>query len=390
MACLSARRLLPSNSAMKLIEKDAKQLLSAQGILIPKGFFLSFGATEWPTEQAWFGPCYVKSQVLAGRRGKGGLVRRCASLEEFNQILNELYAMLSADQCAGFWCEEEVVHTEEWFVACDINPTAGTIRFHVSSEGGKEVAMVQTIEESALSDTKQFPQGIIDLLHTLGTSLRALDAISIELNPCILNADGVALALDAKIELDEAASFRHPEWKDFSPLSRFGAVASSREQEYLNILLKLDRPLLGAYVELTGNIGVILAGGGASLVAMDALKRAGGSAANYLEASGNPDPDFLREASKIVFLHPNLKAIWIAGSFANFTDIQATVRAILQAVEELGLHVPIFIRRDGPNADEAEREANEWAARYGVPLTFQRGSVDLSDSAAALVQALSL
>lgn len=378
---------------MKLIEKDAKQLLHGQEILVPRGFFLPFQATNWPEEESWFGPCYLKSQVLAGRRGKGGLVRRCASMEEFNHNLIELHAALSADQCAGFWCEEEVVHSEEWFVACDIHATTGSMRFHVSSEGGKEVATVQTVEEPELLEAeqkKQFPQGIIDLLRKIGTSMRVLDAVSIEINPCILNAEGEAVALDAKIELDEAASFRHPEWKTFSSLSRFGAVSSPREQAYLDLLLKLDRPLLGAYVELSGNIGVILAGGGASLVAMDALKRAGGSAANYLEASGNPDPDFLREASKIVFSHPNVKAIWIAGSFANFTDIQTTVRAILQAVEELGLHVPIFIRRDGPGADAAEQESKEWADRYGVSLTFHRGSIDLSDSAVALVKALSL
>ena len=372
---------------MRLIEKDAKELLHTLGIKTPTGFFIPWEISVWPANQAWFGPCYLKSQVLAGRRGKGGLVRRCETIEIFNQYIKELHAALSPDICDGFWCEAEAVHTEEWFVACDIDQATGTLRAHVSAEGGKEVAEVKTVTlaELASGSVAGIPAPILSFMETLILALPGLDAISIEINPCVINADQEVVALDAKIELDEAASFRHPEWKALSPLSRFGAVSSVRERAYLDLLLQSDRPLLGTYVELSGNIGVILAGGGASLVAMDALRQAQGKAANYLELSGNPDPDFLRQAAKVVFSHPDIRAVWIAGSFANFTDIRATVSAILMAIEESGLRVPVLIRRDGPEADAAEREAYEWAKRYGVNLIFQRGDIDLSQSAAAVV-----
>jgi succinyl-CoA synthetase beta subunit len=232
------------------------------------------------------------------------------------------------------------------------------------------------------------PLSIVSLVQSLQTILVSSDALSIEINPCVLTVAQEAIALDAKIELDEAASFRHPEWQAFSPLSRYGSVASSREQAYMDLLMQTNRPLLGKYVELSGTIAVILAGGGASLVAMDALTLAGGRAANYLELSGNPDPAFLHQAAMIAFSHPQIEAIWIAGSFANFTDINATVRAILRAVEDTGLHVPVVIRRDGPNANTAEESTSAWARRTGIPLVFQRGSVDFTESAAALVRLL--
>lgn len=372
---------------MKLLEKDAKGLLAAQGIRIPEGFLVEWGTNAWPKERGWAGPYYLKSQVLAGRRGKGGLVQRVTSPEEFARVLQDLQAQLSPDVCGGFWCERECPHTEEWFVACDIEYASAQLRAHVSQEGGKEVAKVHTFFIQDLEHHREMlPTVIFDLLERLFLAMRQCDALSIELNPCMIASDGLVTALDAKIELDEAAAFRHPEWKDFLPLSRFGAVTSPREQAYMDLLIKTDRPLLGKYVELTGTIAVILAGGGASLVAMDALKRAGGRAANYLELSGNPDPDFLREATKIVFSHPAMKAIWIAGSFANFTDIHATVMAILRAVEEVGAHVPIVIRRDGPGANEAEQAAIAWAKEKNTPLLFQRGSVDLAESAAAVVR----
>ncbi len=376
---------------MRLIEKDAKELLKRQGILVPVGFFVDWSVTAWPVERSWTGPRYLKAQVLAGRRGKGGLVQRVATQEEFNQVLTNLRAQLSQTTCAGFWCEEELIHETEWFVACDIDRATGEIRSHVSQEGGKDVSVIQSFTAQDLVESKrssQFPSGIISLMQSLQRVLVASDALRIEINPCVLSAAGAAIALDAKIELDETASFRHPEWNMFSPLSRFGDVTSPREQAYMDLLTQTNRPLLGKYVELSGTIAVILAGGGASLVAMDALTRAGGKAANYLELSGNPDPAFLHQAAMIAFSHPHIEAIWIAGSFANFTDIEVTVRAILQAVEDIGIRVPVIIRRDGPNANEAEESASAWARRTGIPLVFQRGSVDLTESAAALVRLL--
>ena len=172
-------------------------------------------------------------------------------------------------------------------------------------------------------------KNVPEILSKLKAAMEKNDALSIEINPLAILADGSYVALDAKVELDGAAAFRHPEWSE---------------------LHRLATP-----IELDGDIAVILSGGGASIVALDALQRAGGRPANYIEMSGNPDPESVRRASKIVLAKPGIRAIWIAGSYANFTDIQATVDATLAAADDVNLRVPVVIRRDGPNAEEASK-----------------------------------
>lgn len=368
---------------MKLIEMDAKKLLAEQNIHVPSGFVLPMETTDWPVDRPWNGPCYLKAQVVAGRRGKNGLVQRVGAVEEFPSILENLKTRLSSQGCEGFWCEEAYPHEEEWFLACDVDRARAALRVHVSRQGGKEVSAVQTyaIEDLSTLSNEVMPAPIRFFLEHLGRLMTRLDAVSIEINPAILRDDQTIIALDAKVELDDAAAFRHPEWQELTNRSRWGEVVSPRERAYVALLQATDRPLLGTYVELEGTIAMVLAGGGASLVAMDALAQAGGKAANYLELSGNPDPDFLRQAVHIVLSHPMVRALWVAGSFANFTDIQATVAAVLQAVEEKGLRVPIVIRRDGPHADLAEEESKRWARERGISLLFHRGDVDLFFSA---------
>jgi succinyl-CoA synthetase beta subunit len=143
-----------------------------------------------------------------------------------------------------------------------------------------------------------------------------------------------------------------------------------------------------ALVELDGDVAVILSGGGASLLAMDALMRAGIKPSNYLESSGNPDPESLRKAAAIVLSKPGLKALWIAGSFANFTDIQATVMAVLGAMDDTNVRLPVVVRRDGPSADIAQTEAAAWAKEHGVTLTFHRGDTDLETSSQTVARAV--
>jgi citryl-CoA synthetase large subunit len=148
------------------------------------------------------------------------------------------------------------------------------------------------------------------------------------------------------------------------------------------------RGTFGRYVDLDGDIVLVLSGGGASLVALDAIHAAGGRAANYLEMSGNPEAESVKKVMSVVLGKPGIRAMWIAGSFANFTDIDATVMAVLDAVRDSGLHVPIAIRRDGPNADAAVVHATEWSEMYGIPVRFDRADVSLEESAQNLMDML--
>jgi succinyl-CoA synthetase beta subunit len=366
---------------MKLIEADGKKILKEAGINVPFNCLLKDVKTF---------PVYLKAQLLQGRRGKRGLVRRCSNREELDQAIIDMTAALKDAHCSGFICEQEIIHKEQWFVAMDIDRAAGKIRINFSDEGGMGVEKARS--STASSDNEianlDLPSCVMEVVRKMYSAFQKNDALNIEINPLVLLPDGSCVALDAKIELDDAAAFRHPEWASFSNLTDNAMALSEREETYAHLQSEAGhRGTLGRYVELDGDIALILSGGGASLVAMDALKRAGGRPANYVEMSGNPDPEQVRKATAIVLSKPGIRAIWIAGSFANFTDIRSTVNAVLCAIKDAGLRVPVVIRRDGPNAEAAKTDATKWAEEQGVVLRFDRADTDLDSSANAVVAA---
>lgn len=373
---------------MKLIETDGKRLLSEAGIAVPPGVFIESKSHSWPENVTWGGRCMVKAQVLMVGRGQAGLVLPCETQAEFPSVLRQIREALQDEPCAGFLCEPIIPHSEEWLVSCDIDRTAGAYRLSFDAEGGMAVRSATTLVFSSLSDLdeKTIPEALRSTFRILIRSLIEWDALRIEINPLVRTDEGTLMALDAKIELDDQAEFRHPDWSGFTQLSPYHRPFTPREQLYTDLLNRRGhRGTLGNYVELEGDVALVLSGGGASLVALDALARSGGRPANYVEMSGNPDPEAVLAACRIVFSKPGIRGIWIAGSHANFTDIAATLQATLTAITDSGLRVPVVIRRDGPRAEEASAHAESWATSHGQRAVFHRSDVDMETSAAALV-----
>jgi succinyl-CoA synthetase beta subunit len=373
---------------MKCIEADAKTLLADAGIRVPAGTFLALEADPSASRAPF--PLYAKAQVLSGRRGKRGLVRRCEDPRALKQALQEMREIVSGTPCAGFLLEPEIAFHALWLVSMDLDRSAGSIRATVSASGGADVYDARAVSVYAEADLAGLdaPDAVRDVLRKLLALFRKSDALSIEINPLAVLADGSCVALDAKVELDDQAAFRHPEWNAWRRLPATGRLPTEREAAYAQLLEAAGhRGTLGKYIEMDGDIALILSGGGASLLALDALAAAGGRAANYVEMSGNPDAESVRAASKIVLGKPGIRAVWIAGSFANFTDIRATVGAVLAAADDVHLRAPIVIRRDGPQTDAARDEALRWAVARGIDLRFDRAEMDLSDSADAVVAA---
>lgn len=378
---------------MFLIEHDGKQILKQLGIAIPEGVFASLEEAETKfLALDWSHPWYLKAQVLQGRRGKSGLVRRVDQANQLPEIIASMREILGATPCAGLLADPAVPHEAEWLMSVDLDREVGALRVNYSPEGGMAVAKAQsvTIQSEADWQKMQAPTSLVMLAKTLYQAMAKNDALSMEINPLAILSDDSAIALDAKIELDDAAWSRHPEWVELISHRLRGVGKTEREQAF-NLLLDSagHRGTMGRYIELDGDVAVILSGGGASLVAMDSLMHVGLKPGNYLEASGNPDPESLRKAAAIVLSKPGLKALWIAGSFANFTDIQATVMAVLGAMDDTGIRLPIVVRRDGPNADAGQAQALEWAKAHDLPLTFHRGDTDLETSAKAVANCLS-
>ncbi len=376
---------------MLLIEHDGKQLLKKLGISIPGGFFAPLDEAEAAFAALdWSHPWYLKAQVLQGRRGKSGLVRRVDAQADLAPAIAAIRELLGSTPCAGLVCDPAVPFVSEWLVSCDIDREQGCLRINYSDQGGMAVAKATSTLIRSPKDWEgvNVPEAIKTVLQALQAAMKAQDALSMEINPLAVLANGSCLALDAKVELDDAAWSRHAEWSEFVSHKLSGIGKTEREQAFNSLLNSAGhRGTMGRYVELDGDVAVILSGGGASLLAMDALLHSGIKPSNYLEASGNPDPESLRKAAAIVLSKPGLKALWIAGSFANFTDIQATVMAVLGAMDDTNVRLPIVVRRDGPNADAAQTEALAWGKERGINLTFHRGDTDLETSAQSVAQA---
>lgn len=285
-------------------------------------------------EETATAPCFVKAQVLKGGRGKAGLVRRVEKTEDIERVKREIGAY-------DFLVEKEVPHVREWFLSIDLDRAAGDWRVNIG-EGGMDVASAKSFPLTVYKDEK-----FGTLVQTLAKGMRDHRLQSVEINPLAEKEDGTFVALDAKIVKEDEAT-----------------VSS---------------------VDLDGDIALILSGGGASLVALDALIAAKGRAANFIELSGNPDPELIRLAAAKVFSKPGLKAVWVAGSYANFTDIAVMLSAIRAAYDEAGLSVPFVVRRDGPNAQQAQTETLAWAKAKGISCLFQRAETDLEASAKVLM-----
>jgi succinyl-CoA synthetase beta subunit len=312
---------------MRLIEAEGKRVLKEMGVVTP--------------DQGGDGSFFVKAQVMRGGRGKAGLVRRAETTADVARVKAEIEHTLGRAPEQGFLVEREVPHVREWFLSIDLDRAAGDWRVNLG-EGGVDVASAKSVPLVSFDDGR-FAQ----IVHALSQGMRAHRLQSVEINPLAELEDGSFVALDAKIVTEDEA-----------------AVSS---------------------VDLDGDIALVLSGGGASLVALDALQLAGGRAANFVELSGNPDPDVIRQTASSVFSKPGLRAVWVAGSFANFTDIASMLSAIRDAYDAAGLSVPFVVRRDGPNADRAQSETLAWAKAKGIRCEFHRAETDLEASAKELM-----
>ncbi|MEK7473242.1 MAG: ATP citrate lyase citrate-binding domain-containing protein [Patescibacteria group bacterium] len=312
---------------MRLIETDGKRLLAEMGVVVPA--------------QGGDGPFFVKAQVLRGGRGKAGLVRRAETSQDAERVKKEIEAALGHAPERGFLVEREVPHVREWLLSIDLDRAAGEWRVNIG-EGGVSVTSARSEPLTTFENAK-----FGSLVRALAEGMRAHRLQSVEINPLAELEDGSFVALDAKIVTEDDV-----------------AVSS---------------------VDLDGDIALVLSGGGASLVALDALLAVGGRPANFVELSGNPDIAIVREAAGRVFLKPGLKAVWVAGSYANFTDIAAMLSAIRDAYDAAGLSVPFVVRRDGPNADQAQSETLAWAEAKGITCLFHRAETDLEASARELL-----
>ena len=368
---------------MKLLEYQGKELFHRAGIPVPRG---KHAAT--PDDVASFvasnpGAWVLKSQVLVGGRGKAGGIKFVSEAGEAKSVAQGLLQLVirNAQNPAGepvksLLVEEKLSIASEAYVSITIDRATKRPVVIVTSQGGMDVEEVAAHRPDAIAKywidpaigfspfvarqlafsaklpegyRKAFPQivgALYDLFMTYGANL-------VEINPLVLTVDGAVYASDAKVELDDSGLYKHAE------LAQWNADIPVDEDEVAALAIGLGR---SNYAKLAGTIGVIANGAGLGMGTMDAIKNAGGEAANFLDIGGGAQADLVKKSYKLVVSDPNVKAMFI-NIFGGITRGDQVALGIVEALEGDDLRkVPLVVRLTGTN----EKEGREILAAGGM------------------------
>jgi succinyl-CoA synthetase beta subunit len=394
---------------MNIHEYQAKGLLAKFGVATPRG-----GVAFTPEEAEHVardlgGPIWVvKSQIHAGGRGAGrfkddpdgqGGVRLCKSLDEVKEnarkmlghvlvtkqtgpagkevkrlfieegcdIARELYLGMLIDRATsritimasaegGMDIEEVAAKTPEKILKVAIDPTTGIMPYH-----GREIAFGLGLQGRQVGACVKF-------IAAMYRAFTELDASIVEINPLVVTGDGQVIALDAKMNFDDNALFRH---KD---------VAELRDEDEEDAMeLEATRHELN-YIKLDGSIGCMVNGAGLAMATMDIIKLYGGEPANFLDVGGGATKERVTEAFKIILSDPHVEGILI-NIFGGIMRCDVIAEGVVAAAREVSLHVPLVVRLEGTNVDLGKKILSE----SGLPIV---SADDLGDAAQKVVRAV--
>ncbi|MFQ6014154.1 MAG: ATP-grasp domain-containing protein [Anaerolineae bacterium] len=342
---------------MRLLEWEAKELLTEAGIMVPRGKVVSS-----PQEAARFAaelgqPVVLKTQIPLGGRMKAGGVH---FVSDRRQVAVKAERLLEK-KVSGFLVEkllveEQIEQGDELFLAVTYDATSKRALILASTEGGIAVEeAAEVVRRYPLSLCKAFPTyqarevasqlstgGSLRKLTTVVTNLVGLftryDALLVEINPLFLTKGGDYVAVDAHIELDDEALFRHRDLVEQLALAGRGERPRTPfEQQAVEIDTADHRGVAGRVVEFDGDLGLLIGGGGASLAIFDAVLDAGIKPANYCEMGGNPSVWKVKELTKLILAQPQVERIAVIMNVVSNTRVDLVARGVIKGILELGL-----------------------------------------------------
>ena len=368
---------------MKIHEYQGKELLKRYGVRVPRGIPCFSVDDAVKAAQALGGKVWVvKAQIHAGGRGKGGGVKVAKSLDEVRAYATQILGMQLVTHQTGpsgqvvrrLLIEEGADIKKELYVGLVVDRVTQKVTVMASSEGGmdiEEVAektpdlihKVSADVAAGLTDAQAddlaakigIPAASVPQARAVFQALvRAFwetDASLAEINPLILTGSGDVIALDAKINFDSNALFRHPEMV---------ALRDLDEEDPAEIeASKFDL----AYIQLDGNIGCLVNGAGLAMATMDTIKLFGGEPANFLDVGGGATAEKVTEAFKIMLRNPGLKAI-LVNIFGGIMKCDTIAEGVITASRAVGLKVPLVVRMKGTN----EELGRKLLADSGLPI----------------------
>jgi len=370
---------------MKIHEYQAKAILARHGVPVPRAE-VAFSSVEAGAIARRLGSdiVVVKAQIHAGGRGKGGGVKIAKSPDEAERIASQMIGMTLVTHQTGpegrvvsrVLVEEGLKMTRELYLSVVLDRAAGKPAMMASADGGMDIEEVAASTPERIHkvhiepgvglvpfEARQlgFAIGLdgpqvnkaVKLMTALYDAFVATDASLIEINPLVVTASGDLLALDAKMNFDDNALYRHPDIKDLRDLGEEDPLEIEASKFSLN------------YIHLDGNIGCMVNGAGLAMATMDIIKLAGGEPANFLDVGGGANAEQIRNAFKILMSDKNVKAVLI-NIFGGILRCDVLAQGVIEAVKELGVPVPIVIRMEGTNVEEGKRLLRESGMNFAT------------------------
>jgi len=378
---------------MKIHEYQAKAILKKFGVAVPRGEMAETRAEAEAAAKSLFAAgatgVVVKAQIHAGGRGKGGGVKIAKSVEEAGQLAAKMLGMTLVTHQTGpegrivrrLLMEETLPIEKELYVGILVDRAEAKPVFMASAAGGMEIEQVAAENPHAILKEYIDPgMGLeafqarklafqlalkpplinqaVQFLTGLYKAFEETDASLVEINPFISTTDGRLFALDAKINFDDNALFRHPDLRELRDITEEDPLEVEASQYSLN------------YIKLDGNVGCMVNGAGLAMATMDIIKHAGGMPANFLDVGGGANAEQVTHAFEILLSDKNVKAVLI-NIFGGILRVDTLATGVVEAAKKTHIQLPIVLRLEGTNVEAGRQILKDSGLNFIVAETMK-------------------
>ncbi len=385
---------------MKIHEHQGKEILRQYDVAVPRGG-VAFSVDEAAKIARGLGswPVVVKAQIHAGGRGKGGGVKLAKSEAEVRDVAGKILGMNLVTHQTGpqgkkvqrLLVEEGIDIARELYAGIVLDRAVSKNTFMVSTEGGMEIEKVaaetpEKIVKAAIDPLTGFQpfqarklafalgltgdafKSGVKFLTALYKAYEAIDGSLAEINPLVVTKDGKVMALDAKINFDDNALFRHKDLVEMRDLTEEEPAEVEASKYDLN------------YIKLDGKVGCMVNGAGLAMATMDIIKLHGGEPANFLDVGGAASAETVENGFRIILQDPNVKAVLI-NIFGGIVRCDRVAGGVIEAIQKVKANLPVVVRLEGTNADIAAKMLEESPLKFII-------AKDLADAAKKAVAAV--
>jgi len=388
---------------MNIHEFQGKSILNSYGVAIQRGIVAKTAdeaveAAKKLTEDTGTGWWVIKAQIHAGGRGKGGGVKLAKSIGEVRSISNEILGMTLVTHQTGpegkfvnqVLIAEDVYYpgeseTAEFYMSVLLNRESGRNTIMYSPDGGVDIETVAEKTPDRIFKEEVDPRVGLQgfqarrIAFNLGLSGKAFkemvkfigklyaayvgsDSAMFEINPVLKTSDDKIIAVDAKVNIEDNALYRHPDYAAMRDLNE----EDPTEVEAMEAGL--------SFVKLDGNVGCMVNGAGLAMATMDIIKLSGGNPANFLDVGGTADAERVEKAFKMILKDPNVKAI-LVNIFGGIVRCDRVAQGVVDAYKNMGnIEVPIIVRLQGTNAEEAKKIIDDSGLKVESAIVLQEAA----------------